>query len=101
MEQAHIDILRRAYLTALKKAKFITSEEEIEERLFPIWERAVHRIILRIGCPCQKGNKAKCFLLLSREKKEALMSDNENLSFSQFISLFMEAQQKVLKSMVN
>lgn len=83
---------------AARQILFI-SEEDLEDFLFPIWQQAIHEILIRHGCPCQRGDEKNCFLAQQPEVQERLFSDKHFLSFTSFQSLLEEAKQIFLESL--
>ncbi len=66
----------------------------IEEFLFPFWEKAIHNMLLQRYCPCMDNKKEECFLNLSTEEKKTLLSGD--MSFKHFVEYFQQGREMAI-----
>lgn len=80
-----IERLKRAIQTAAPEAG--TDDAQLEERLFPYWQTAVHEILQRHGCAC---GTPECMLAHSPEEQRTLPLGD--LAFPSFVESFREGR---------
>lgn len=65
--------------------------EKLEELAFPVWQKAIHEVLVFNGCCQCLYQDAKCLLDLSKENQISLHSGGE-LSFEDFLEVLMETR---------
>lgn len=88
----------RVYKLALKRAAriiLIAPPESLEKEIFPVWQKAIHQMLLRRGHLCRRSDKDGCFLNFDPEEQKTLFRDS-GLSFENFVSIILEAHRLFL-----
>ncbi|MDP3764202.1 MAG: hypothetical protein Q8Q95_01125 [bacterium] len=91
--RASEEIIYRQALESAGQVTLLGAPEKLEELAFPFWQKAVHEVLISVGCQCAyHGN---CFLDLNPEKQIILHSGGE-FSFEGFLHILTETRNLFL-----
>jgi len=75
-------------------ATMLRPEQDLRTALFPFWSDAIHRVLLRRGCPCTAGREAECFRRLPPGEQAARLAGSD-VSIEAFVAVIIEARRRL------
>jgi len=96
-DEEEMKIIKDGLREAAQSVLF-SGDKSFEERVFPIWRKTVHSILVAHGCPCSRGEKDQCFLTLPRTTQRETFAEHEILALESFISVI---EQGLVSSLPN
>ena len=91
--RASDEVIYRQALRSASRETLLAPPEVLSELAFPFWQKAVHEILISVGCQCTYHGK--CFLDLNLEKQAILHSGGE-FSFEGFLQILTETRNLFL-----
>jgi hypothetical protein len=81
-----IEIIKQGLREATQTVLF-AGRNTLEERVFPVWRKTVHNILVAHGCPCSKGENGECFLTLPDSRQRETFASDDILALGSFIGV--------------